>query len=712
MPETTFLGVSPRSLGDLLKGYGLIATIGEQVPETRFWWDEGFHLVADMPDGPMLWEQILQNLPEWAEQIATAFQRTRQKSCDKPLPCPDHPNVKKKGKKKTCPAVLVASTDSALKTGAGHDRFDPFIAEFGRAAAIARSGDDLNAEPHPWFPGYGQDGSANYFDQLEEAAGDAKKSPGDLEWSLFGVGRERIKAVLDKGYLFFPEPTKRYATGVAKWEQERAAVTTWCFLLALRGAFLLRGSLRRPRWRRSGYPAFPFAFEGGGIAEVHLPTWTRDHPRTLGELRLQVHQFHAPLSHHTYAATAGEFRAAVQRRGPAVGFDCFQRFVMELRRPGQQQRMPQAIPRGMTRVYRDKDAIDLRGMIAPLGESGWIDQFMVRGDERVYALEKRRRLDDAIHRAVDEPTLGSFLGILESAAELNRELVLPGKMRRIFEKQGRTPRPAPPLPVDLWERALNDGWHRSVEWRLARALASIVGCRPDSGRQVGPILEQMLPVQYQSESKSWTAAESRAEYSGWLGRSPLHDFQTLLWRRWLVSDGLPQVPLAGVRTAPLSDVLEVLRGEIAIAEIHKLTFLFAHFGWQDAHRVEFEPEETRPLPMPPAYTALRLWLDLGISPARDSRPPRDGEVARSLSLGGGRQVEAAVSRALSRLRIQGLPRFSPPPIGKAVANVQPRLTAKEAERMALAVLIPISDKNTFLLSRRLLVATIEKEISA
>jgi CRISPR-associated protein Csx17 len=712
--------VSPRSLGDLLKGYGLIATIGEQIPDARFWWDEGFHLVADIPAGrDMALERIRQDLPVWAEQIASAFQRTRKKSCDKPLPCPDHPNVKKKGKKKTCPEVLVASTDSALKTGGGHDGFDPLIAEFARAAAIARSGDDRNAEPHPWFPGYGQEASGNYFDKLAEAADDAKGATGDLQWSLFGNGSEPIKAVVDKGYLFFPEPTKRYATGVASWEQEKAVVTTWDFLLALRGALLLRGSLRRPRWRRSGYPAFPFVFEGGGIAEVHLPTWTHEHPRTLQELMIQVRQFHAPLALGTYAATAAEFRAAVRRRGPAVGFDTFHRFVLEARRPGQQQRLPQAIPRGLTRVNALHDAIDLRGMIAPLGESGWIDQFLLpsrkdNADDRAFALERRRSLDQAIHRAVEEHTSDSFLGILDSVADLNRELLLTGKLRRAFEKQSRTPRPAPapPLPVALWEKALAGAWDESAEWRLARALASVVGVQFGSNGAVGPILEQFLPVQYQWGNGAWTAADVTAAAVAWSGRSPVRDFQTLLWRRWLAVEGLPRLPFGGVRSAPLNDVLRLVRGELDIGEVHKLIFLFAHLGWQTATMVECQPEDDTLIPIPHAYAALRLWLELGIRPAPNSHPPRDGEVPRLLSLGGVRQVETAVSRALSRLRIQGLPQFSPAPMGKAVATAQPRLTASEAERMAVAVLVPISDKDTYLLSRRLLVATLEKEIPA
>ena len=571
MDPIVFGGVSPRSLGDLLKGYGLIAVVGERCTETRFWWDDGFHLVAevagtgDAPTAVRMVRKTLEALPQWAEQVASAFQRTRQKSCDKPLPCPIHPDTKKKGKKKTCPFPIVSSTDSPLKSGDGHDGFDPSVAEIARAAAVPSSEGGRNAEPHPWFPGDGQEASGNYFDKLAKAAASAKQALDDLEWSLFGIGSQPVKRVVDKGYLFFPEPTKRYATGVAKWEQEKAAVTAWCFLLALRGALLLRGSLRRPRWRRAGYPAFPFVFDGAGIAEVHLPTWSKEHPRTLRELLLQARQFHAPLTQGSFAVTAAEFRAAVQRRGPAVAFDAFHRYVIEARRPGQQQRMPQAIPRGLTRAGLG-DAINLRGMIAPLGESGWIDQFLLPDrDDRAYALEMRRGLDEAIHHTIDEGTLDSYLGVLESLYKLNRALSTPGKLRRVFEKRNRNPRPAPPLPFHLWERALSAGFGRA-EWRLARALGSIVGVRADRGRSVGPILEQMLHVRYSWDQEAWTVREDTGATPTWSGRVPLRDFQSLFWRRWLVSDGLPRLPFAAARTAPLHDVLSLLRGELDLEE--------------------------------------------------------------------------------------------------------------------------------------------------
>jgi CRISPR-associated protein Csx17 len=730
MRQIVFGGVSPRALGDLLKGYGLIAIIGQQCPEAQFWWDEGFHLVVEFPrPQDRLVEELLCDLPQWAEGVAAAFGRTVKKSCDNTLPCPDlaahlavEPRFKQKRNKKKCSYVMSEGSPSPLKSGLSHDTFDPAIAEIARSASMPRGDSERIAEPHPLFGSYGQDGTGrgNYFGKLAEAAGSAKNSNEDLGWSLFGLGTEPVKETVDKGFLFFPEPTTRYATGVSKWEQEKASVTAWCFLLAMRGALTLRGTLRRLRWRRDGYPAFPFVFEGAGIAEVHLPTWGKNHPRVLDELLRQIRHFHVPLGQGNFAATAGEFRAAVQRRGPAVGFDTFHRFNIEARRPrsgGERDRLPQAIPRGLTRVREFPDGVDLRGMIAPLGESGWIDQFVLprrkdNEEARAFALERRNILDSAIHRAVDEPILDAYLGVLESVWELSRELLLQGKLRRSFEKHGRTPRPAPPLPATVWERSLAEGLRAGAEWRLARALGSIVGIQA-GGQMMGPILQQLLPVRYRWDRATWTVAESATAAPVWSGRLPMRDFQALLWQRWRLSEGLPRLPFAGARKAPLDDVLSLLRGELDVALIHRLTPLFALLDWQATPSPGLSSTVRPRLPLSPAYAALRLWLDLGVSPPVASPPPRDGEVPRLLSLGGGPQVGIAVERALARLRYQGLPwHEQTPPTGKAVVKAKPRISAAEAQLMALAIMVPISRDDTLALSQRLHVAFIEKEISA
>lgn len=726
MAAVVFGGVSPRSLGDLLKGFGVMAILGEDCPDALFWWDDAFHLAIERPCDEGVDEAkarqaiegvVRGNLLAWASAVAQAFKPTRQKSCDKPLPCEDHPEAKQKGRKKTCPEVVVQRRGSTLKTAGYHDQFPPDQARWARAIAIAPPGRD-ETESHPLFPAHGQEGSGDYFSQVEKAVQAAGGAPQDITWSLFAEGNPTLKSRLDSGYLFFPEPMKRYATGVAEWEREKdAAVSPWCFLLAVRGAMLLRGSIRRLRWGRHPYPAFPFVFEGSVVelgkgkffrnVEIHLPTWNADRPRTLAEFEMQMRQFQARLSGRGFAATAAEFRAAVVGRGAGAAFDTFHRFVLEGRRPGQRQPMRQGIPRGGTRVGgRGEGDANLRLMLAPLAETRWFDQFTTH---RLGAA--RARAEEAIHRAVDEPGLDAYRDILEALWDLNRALVLPGALRRDVEDARWKPRPLPPLPAGLWERALQDGLKTDPAHRLGRAIGSILGVRPDTAA-VGPVLEHMLPVRFRWDARAWAVPESPPSRSTrWAGLDPLGDFRELFWSRWLDGAELPRLPFAAARFASFGDIAALLRGDVDVREVHRLAGLYALLDWHNNPGVDpiAKPSELS-TPVPPAYAALRLWLALGVNPLPDSRPPRDGAVARLLSLGSASQVQRAFELALRRLRVEGLPWSTDPrPTGKAVARFRATIPGDEAPRMVLAVLVPISEDDTLVLSRRLWVPIDEQE---
>ena len=693
-------GVSPRSLGDLLKGFGVMAIVGENCPDALFWWDDAFHLVverlcddgADQTKARQAIEDVVRgHLLGWGSVVAEAFKPVRG-------------SKEKKIKRQ----------DSKLKKRDNHDRFELQIAAWARAIALPDP-DKEETEPHPLFPAHGQEGSGDYFSQVEKAVEAARGAPLDIAWSLFAEGNPTLKKGLDSGYLFFPEPMKRYATGIAKWVQDRAALSPWCFLLAVRGAVLLRGSLRRLRWGQRPYPAFPFVFEGSVVelgkgsffrnVEVHLPTWTADYPRTLAEFEVQMRQFQARLSGRGFAATAAEFRAAVVGRGPGAAFDTFHRFVLEGRRPGRQL-MRQGIPRGSTRVGgKGKEHATLRLMLAPLAETGWFDQFST---DRLRA--ERARAEEAIHRAVDEPGPDTYRGILKSLWDLNQALVVSGALRRDLEDTRRKPRPLPPLPALLWERALGNG--PDPAHRLGRAIGSILGV-PAKGAVVGPILEHMLPVRYRWDDCAWTVPESPPSRSlRWSGLNPLGDFGDLFWYRWLDSAELPRLPFAAARFARLADIAALLRGDVNIREVHCLAGLYALLDWQSLGTGRGEASGAC-VPVPPSYAALRLWLELGIDPPPESRPPRDGTVARLLSLGSASEVERAVELALRCLRVNGLPwSTNPRPTGKAVARFAATIPGDEAARMLLAVLVPILKDDTLALSRRLWVPIDEQEAIA
>jgi len=718
MTTIVFRGVSPRSLGDLLKGYGIMAIVGEEWPDTLFWWDEAFHLVTEKQTDPsedtktaeqdpldVILNVIRGRVLNWAEKEMTPLKPRR--------------GDKSKG---------LTRQDSPVKSAREQDKLEPKVALWARAVGLPtfdRDGD--GTEPHPLFPAHGQEGSGDYFSQIEKAAKAAVSAPEDLKWSVFAKGNAKgnpaLRSTLQSGYLFFPEAMKRYATGVKEWEREKdAPVSPWCFLLALRGAMLLRGSLRRLRWGRRNYPAFPFVFEGLTVelgagkyfrnVELHLPTWTADRPRTLAEFEMQVRQFQARLSARGFAATAAEFRAAVVGRGAGAAFDIFHRFVLEGRRPGQRQPMRQGIPRGVTRVGERGGASGrLRLMLAPLAETGWLDQFDLSDKLRA----ARARVDSAIHVAVDEPGFEAYRGVLDALWDLNRSILLSGALRRDFEDARRTPRPLPPLPARLWEEALQDALNSYACYRLGRAIGSILGVKAESGNAgVGPVLEHMLPVRYDRATGSWRAPDPPPSRPlRWAGLDPLADFKALLWYRWLDSADFDHLPFQGARCAPLEDVAALLRGEVDVRELHRLAGLFALLDWQNRDSDTFQPGASGSVAtVPPAYAALRLWFELGIRPAPDSRPPRDGEVVRLLSIGKAEQVQRAATRALSRLRVDGLPWDEEPrPMGKAVACFEPVVPEFEAPRLAVALMVPITRKDMRALSRRLWVPMEETKTS-
>lgn len=732
MAAVVFDGVSPRSLGDLLKGFGVMAIVGENCPDALFWWDDAFHLVierrcdddADQAKARQAIEDVVRgNLLAWGKSISGRFRPRRGQKCDQPVPCPYHGVAGVKKGSATCQGSTVL-----LRTRRFHDELDPRLAELARAVAVplaeavrSSSGREWRdeTEPHPLFPGHGQEASGDYFAQVAKAVESAEKAPADVSWSLFAEGNPTLSRVLESGYLFFPEPMKRYATGVASWEDKRAAISPWCFLLAVRGALLLRGSLRRLRWRRRAYPAFPFVFEGSVVelgkgkffrnVELHLPTWNAERPRTLAEFEMQMRQFQARLSGRGFAATAAEFQAAVVGRGAGASFDTFHRFVLEWRREQQRgKKLRQGIPRGATRVGgKGKGDANLRLMLAPLAETGWFDQFTT---DRLRAA--RARAEEAIHRAVDEPGLDAYRDILEALWDLNRALILPGALRRDLEDSRRKPRPLPLLPACLWEDALHDGLSADPAHRLGRALGSILGARGERAA-VGPILEHMLPVRWDWYGDRWTVPESSPSRPlRWAGLDSLTDFKELFWFRWLDGAELPSLPFAAARCASLNDILALLRGEVNVREVHRLAGLYALLDWRSLGMWRGASSSVAG-PLPPTYAALRLWLELGINPPPDSGAPRDGAVARLLSLGNSSQVERAVALALARLRVDGLPWSTDPrPTGEAVARFAATIPADEARRMVLAVLVPISQADTLALSQRLWVPIDQQEVFA
>jgi CRISPR-associated protein Csx17 len=706
-----FTGVTSASLGELLKGYGLIATIGARHRDALFWWTDASHLVADA--GPDLDETAIvavvrDALPQWASTVGESFQKQRANE--------------KKG---------VAGRRPPLETAVGADTLSEELAELAHSVAVFTGGRS-RGRPHPLFPGFGQDGSANYFKTLQteanklSKAGKSKKGGrDDLQASLFGEGQQITRVLGGTGGLYFPGAIKRYATGSSWVHEKDAAISGWDFLLAIRGALLLRGAVRGFRGSRRSYSSFPFVFRGspvkaGGkifiVDEIFLPTWSEDRPRTLAELRMQIRQFQARVGGGELASTAADFRRAVQGRGVAGGFDRFHRFVLEPRKPGQRQPAVQAVARGATVV--GEGATDLRVLLARLDESGWLDQIeqphipTKKKDEQL--LLAAREIHDAIHASADDPTPERHVAVLAELSKANRLLLTRAETTRA--------RPLPPLPAWRWERVLADLFEEFPEVRVARALASIGwdGRNPQTRQwrrgQPWPIACQILPVEYRPDRQvvCFVPDPPPSARVPWRGIHPKQEFGRVFWRRWLDAAHQEEgdsLPYGATRFAPLEDVLMLLRGELDLRAIHQYFAAFLTLDWSRPAPGSRRPVACRPAPT--AYAVLRLWLDAGIHPPEGSSPGRDGAVAQSLVSADSGAILSACRAAVARLRVVGLPprqsESEDRRAGQAVARVVPICTPEQARRMPLAVLVPISPFDTEQLARRLWVPASEDE---
>ncbi|GIX27016.1 MAG: hypothetical protein KatS3mg123_0897 [Burkholderiales bacterium] len=491
------------------------------------------------------------------------------------------------------------------------------------------------------------------------------------------------------------------------------------------------------RFARSNYPSFPFVFEGADAWEVHLPVWSEKHPRTLREWRMQIAQFQVRVKGDALAANAVEFRAAIASRGVAAEFDRFYRFVLEPRRPGQQedQYLQQGILRGVTRVGA-RDTADIRLLVAPLAERHWLDRLKTKRrspskpkPEQLQRQACREMIEQAIHAAIDEPRPETALGILRALWKTNQVLARQA-LGSENQAESKVP-PAPVLPAVAWERALAGLLQEYAEHRIARAIGSILGAREsgdpsqsenadegsassnvesrDAPKQVGGILWQLLPI----DMKQAWSKDRGASVLAWRGAAPEQEFAKLLWRRWLYSigSGLRHLALCGRRTAPLADIARLLRGELDIKLIHELVPLYGLLDWRGLKPRENDPaqrsvsfDETAG-PIPPAYAILRAWLHLAIFPRKDEAAEADGGILHLLATLNASQATRAVSRALHRLRIRGLPTTDdmPRPFGKSVPQTQIEVSAELASLLPLALLVPISPSATHRLAKRLLV---------
>jgi len=540
--------------------------------------------------------------------------------------------------------------------------------------------------------------------------------------ALSGTGFAEINGTDDDtngiGTPFFPDSIKTYNHG-AGWVAEAFPFNALDYLLAVEGAFALRGSASRTLAASSRrFAAFPFVFETGEemtdengnrrktARALWLPLW--DRPTTWTELSSFICDAQARLPGKE-ARFSSEFARALRAQGVDAGFAGWQEFRFKMKGC----KVPWVVTGAYIGPARDHRPSLLADALHPLDESAFLDQF-----EEAYEGGKlvsqsphpfRTRINAAIEAAIQDPSPASALAILEAIYAAARQTCVSKSFREMLHGE---PRFFAPLPAAPWLELLRG--EDSAEFRIARALASIVvfdGQADGKRSEAQPFLGSLLPLKL--GQRGWYLPSDSSDLSKqavWTGTDLCADLARVLGRRYLDSLKDDRPALLSRHPAPLGDVLAFLRNELDERLIARWTEALSLIGWDSRMQTKdaYSRDDFDGSPIPLAYAALRAVVDLecelqsgdrGEWKHRRSQRPVALLCQRSPS-----SLSLAVEDALRWCGIWGVPN----PYGAASRALKPRLAGKEVvhvaacrlafgdnadlvHRLPASVLVPIDD---------------------
>jgi len=456
--------------------------------------------------------------------------------------------------------------------------------------------------------------------------------------SLLGIPASERPSIAGSASWFL-YANRAFNSGLA-WYRE-GALSPWSFLLAMEGAFLVRGgSARRLGARSRPYAVFPFISQalspmgkeevGHRLAgEFWAPIW--EQPMTLAEVRVLFQRGLARLGGR--AATAPhEFAAAALAAGTDAGITCFARF--ELRQTTSSQ-VYEALPRDIFPVRQSASGGQAQpaGLLMQILGKRWFDALPFEPASRESKLKFRglrgplERLILAVGREPKNPETwrALLLRLAETQAAVDRNID-PRKRRRAL----------PPLSLDWLHRLFPDG--PPLPLRIAAALASL------GGSTETPTAVNVFGIEAKGRSRQFVRA-GRPRRVVWHEGHPLQALLDLVERRLIDSKTGELQCLASTQTAAIADVAEWL--------VEPSRFAEEAARWLPALSLLDWSSPARAIPNRlanhPPEAELLLWAFFKPFFASSGATLRDREFFRS-----GRQAKPAFARQLFSLLRQGV----------------------------------------------------------
>lgn len=552
--------------------------------------------------------------------------------------------------------------------------------------------------------------------------------------SLYDVRTRGLRPVVVGQFAPGPAGGPNASTGFGR----AGNVNPWDFVLMLEGCVAFSGSATRRHQSTTAFGAsFPFTVRavgaGGGSvgvedeqnarAEFWAPLWSR--PTRFLEINALLSEGRAVLNGRT-ARDGLDFARAVTGLGTSRGFSQFERFGFFMR----SGKAYFATPISRAATERSTGS----RLLADLDTGGWLDRVRQVGrqkEESAAARNAIKQLEDALFELVAPST---------SSIRIERVLVAIGRVAAwlaVSPKGRDTVGMPPPMLSSAWMREGDDG---SAEFRVAAALAGLglplgthteasgleQGAHEGGGRDssiggessdVAPDTPQRLqaappmamhfaPVdekQFASRRKTrrW-ATDTASAMMTWGVGSLVSNLISVLERRLVDMNmrGLADKPLAGATTAGLGDVATFLSGDF---DDSRCSALLRGLIWASPAQLPRRERKAGDFTTVPfAYSALKpLFVPnkslrrVGALAPAEQMPVPPGLVARLRVAGddlNGQQTNDAVQTALARTRASGLASpFNDALSGARVAGSRVGAGVRP-DRLAAALLIPISDK--------------------
>jgi CRISPR-associated protein Csx17 len=537
------------------------------------------------------------------------------------------------------------------------------------------------------------------------------------------------KPQMGKGAPFFSDAIKSYNVG-SNWIEEKFPFNALDYVLAVEGAFAMRGTVARTLGANTRkFAAFPFVFDTGDdlvnkdgetkqtAAALWLPIWNRR--TTFQELASFIGDAQARLPGKEVRFSA-EFSRALYSQGVDAGFSGWQEFRFKQLITD----VPWITTGHYVDTHRRKEATVLNKALTPLDESHFLDQFAWRGGKADSRSPHRvgAAINATMETAALEPTPHHCLALLESIFSACRQMCVSESFRKKLSDGRASFFQA--LPMEEWNTLL-DPLENQAEFRIARSLASITGLqRQGDGKTQSaaqPMLGSLLPLKRGRSGWFLPGRGDRTQQDVWTSADLTYDLAAVLRRRYVDSLKDEQPALRAVHGAKLDDVLTFLRGGLDDRLIARWTEAMSLIGWH------FGNEEDEDAPdhandktsegVEPAYAALRTLLELECEWQGKDRSQwkkrRSQQPVALLCQQSASSLPSAVSEALRWISIWGVLN----PWGAAARAEKPRITGRYvlrldhrnissaiydqqlADRLAASVCIPLRRQDHWYLYR-------------